>query len=74
MKICSFVCVCKRSVEQSLLFEDVATAGVVGAAVEGAVWAVAEDETTAASWAFAGGDGGVAPLFVGADIADVLFA
>lgn len=49
-------------------------AGVVGAAVEGTVGAVAEDEGAAATGAFAGGDGGVAPLFVGADIAYVFFA
>lgn len=48
--------------------------GVVGAAVEGAVGAVAEDEGAAATGAFAGGDCGVTPLFVGADIAYVLFA
>ena len=35
---------------------------------------MAEDEGAAATGAFAGGDGGVAPLFVGADIAYVFFA
>lgn len=42
--------------------------------MESAVGTVAKDEIAAATGAFAGGDGGVAPLLVGADIADVLFA
>ena len=64
----------KRGMEQSKLFEDVAAAWVVGAAIESAVWAVAEDEGATASWAFAGGNGGVAPLFVGAYVVDVNLA
>lgn len=65
---------CGISVRDDRLFEDVAAAGVVGAAVEGTVGAVAEDKGAAATGAFAGGDCGVAPLFVGADIAYVFFA
>ena len=49
-------------------------AGIVGAAVKGAVFAVSEDKVATASWAFAGGDGGVVSLLVGADIAYVFFA
>ena len=35
---------------------------------------MAEDEGAAATWAFAGGDGGVAPSLVGAYVAYVFFA
>ena len=39
-------------------------AGIVGAAVEGAVFAVSEDKVATATGAFAGGDGGVAPILI----------
>lgn len=39
-------------------------AGIVGAAVEGAVFAVSEDKVATASWAFAGGYCNVAPIII----------
>ena len=54
----------KRGVWSNWLFEDVAAARLVGAAVERAVFAVSEDKVATASRAFAGGYGKVAPMLV----------
>lgn len=59
--------------KQCKSFEDVAATGVIGAAVKRTIGAVTKDEVAAASRAFAGSDCDIASLFVGADVADMLF-